>query len=227
MDNTNTKILAMKPIINKTLSTIFDGTACLADYDQDNGCFVRNINHQYGTEGFIKHELVPTSLLEGKQLHFNTGYPFIVDELILIDKKVQSYIKNLLSLIKKALNEVIFYYKLNITFDKFDEKGDDYFFNFNKPRAMSCRLIIEMYPISNSDNKVLLSKNIDRFVVFFKRIEKEMVIVEQKQLFEKMNLIKEHMISKIDYVDACLNLDIFMSEHDFKNELTVIDMIRI
>lgn len=225
MDNIDAKILAMKPIINQTLSTIFDDTACLAYYDEDGGYFVRDINQQYGTEGFIKHQLVPTSLLEGRQLHFNTGYPFEVHEFKLVEPELNIYVRNFLRFMEKTLQNVIFCYKLNITFDKFDEQGDNYFFNFNKPKPLSCRIIIEINSADHS--KYLMATNIDRIVIFFERVGKKMQIKDQSVLFEKMNEIKKILLLKLENIDSEVDFNLFMSEQDFKKELSLIDMLRI
>lgn len=227
MDNTHIKILAMKPIINDTLSTIFAGTAVLADYDDDAGYFIRDINQQYGADGLIKHQLVPTSLLEEKQLHFNTGYPFVVHELKLVEQDVNAYVRNFLKFMNNIFKDVIFCYKLNITFDKFDEKGSNYFFNFNKPKPLSCRMIIEINCFDSVKNKYLMSNNIDRVVIFFEKVGKKMVIKDQVKLFEKMNDIKNQVLEKLENIDLEFNFDFSMSEKEFERELMLIDMIRI
>jgi hypothetical protein len=219
-------ILAMKPIINDSLAAIFGNNVCLASYNEQDKHFFRNIHDVVNNPSF-KHELVPTSLLGDKQLHFNYGYPISTDEFSLIDKQLETYIKNLFRLVESALNKVMFMFKLNITFDKFNENGNHYFFNFNKPKAMSCRLTFEIQAKDYKYDHFLLAENIDRFVVMLNRSGKNMVVTNFSKVIEDMNTIKEGVLSISNVNISGLSLDLSQAEVDFQRELSVIDMVRI
>ena len=221
----NAQILAMKPFINEALSSVFEDTVCLASYNKRKDEFFKSITSLNKDQ---KKELVPTNLMNQKQLHFGNGQPVEVDDIIFTNKTLENRMKNLFRLIEAAFENVIFLYKVNMTFDQFNENESKSLFSFNKPKAMSCRVIFEIHSKFHTYENHLRDKNMNKLVIFFRRIEKDMPVYELNKLMVNMDLMKKEILTIFPDIDNDgLLFDLGQPEENLKKNLAIIDMFRI
>lgn len=211
----NAQILAMKPFINETLSSIFDDTVCLASYNKRKDAFFKSITSLNQDQ---KNELVPTSLVNQKQLHFGNGHPIEVDDITFTDKILENWVKNLFSLVEASFENVILLYKVNMTFDQVNDNQ----------KAISCRVIFEIHSKFNTYENHLKDKNMNKLVIFFRRTEKDMNVYELNKLMANMNLMKKEILTIFPDIDNDgLLFDLAQPEENFMKNLAIIDMFRI
>lgn len=210
----NTQILAIKPFINESLSSIFEDTVCLASYNKRKDEFFKSITSLNQDQ---KKELVPTNLMNQKQLHFGNGHPIEVDDITFTDKTLENLVRNLFRLVESSFQNVILLYKVNMTFDQFNENENNCLLNVNKPKAMSCRVIFEIHSKIHTCENHLKDKTMNKLVIFFRRTAKDMSVYEPNKLIANMDAMKKEILTIFPDIDNDgLLFDLGQPEEDFK-----------
>ena len=225
-------IQELSPIVNETITAIFATQRVMAHHDTELNKFTILEPHAF---------LFPSTFNRIENcIHFTSEFIEHEDQFSFFDKEVENYLKNIIRLIRQSATHLIFSYRLNISFDELDKEMDD-ISNLSKPiKLRSFRLIVKLYQLdgtyytSHSKSFQKFNKlyeenyHLNRFVVFGKIVNDDMVIVDRAKLFEKINLTKQDILLKFtDCSLTDLDFDLSKPPEDFEKELLVIQMSRI
>lgn len=224
-------IKELTPILNDTITSILGTERVIAHHDIELNKFTMTEHAFLFPSSFNRIE---------KCIHFTPEFVDHEDDFSFFDKEVENYLKNIIRLIRQSGTFLIFSYRLNIIFDELSKEPAEISQLSNTIKPRSFRLIVKLYQLdgtyytaySQSYQKFnkLYEENplVNRFVIFGKIENENIVIIDKPKLFEKINFIKENILLQFtELLIHDLDFDLSKKPEEFEKELLVIEMSRI
>jgi len=223
-------IKELTPILNDTITSILGAERIIAHHD------IR-LNKFTMTENAF---LFPSSFNRVENcIHFTPEFIDHEDDFSFFDKEVENYLKNIIRLIRKSSRLLIFKFNLNMTFNQFEERVNKTTLLSNSVKLRSFRLIIKIQLNDNYNKNPYVSRRevnklydkdrcFNRFVIFGKIIDGDLLIIDKVRLFEKINVTKKEILLEVpESLRNDLDFDLSKPPEDFEKELLVLDIARI
>jgi hypothetical protein len=222
-------IKELTPILNEAITSILGSKRVIAHHDIELNKFTMTENSFLFPSSFNRIE---------NCIHFTPEFIDHEDDFSFFDREVENYLKNIIRLIRQSSSQLIFSFKLNITFNHFEEIVSETTALPNST-LKSFRLIIKIYELDDYNKNSTISfsqfnkiydkdSHFNRFVIFGKTVNDDMVIINRLKLFENLNTLKQDILLKYpDFLLHDLDFDLSKPPEEFEKELLVLEMSRI